>query len=1077
MSSIQKKFVAFGEWSPDSVEFDNPNLEIAKNVLPVYGSHRPIEKRELLSEATDSDPVTGGHAHLASNILPDQRILPISGPVTYTDTDQEEWWSWDSQDLHSLDDEGASLLSSLSADDREFVFCNNLDTPEQVDGFSNWKLWLLDTPRVIPSAFGGDAPKIVVRAKGKVVGVPHTLGIQAWMQDDGTVGNIVGTETNPVQVVVTGTIPADGDWVEYEYILSDAGPLTELTDLLAADWSKLELGLRISISPGVSDGGHQGTTEDVQIGSFLADDGTDTDLFEHIAVDAVSPRAWDSYIQAWIPRDSSEQAIFALGTLAHGFANVDDIFMSFVASSDRVNTAVKYELIQVDATGEESATADDESKFVTYGEQHYRIVYTWNENELGTDQTPPDVGTTTEKTVAQADLNAPNWDDEFYIAITGIYGGNREASPAVTAYPTGPDPVGVNGITGNSSDTDTDDTNGLTWSTDTSLVPQVSLTFASRIAPAINRDDRFFTIKGTAGAIFNGNCFGETRDGVRHRLFQNPGGVGFMTIPTSGELTVPVRNNAPLDAHHNIKLFIQHTNTSTAMEINFVEYNYNGDSADFRVYEVDYDKNHIKAAIGFSHLYLEAEPDVNMNMVDRVETYVGTKTKLYQVHEGSWEDVSIAAGYGDESVDLPRVWDFTSWGDDIIAVNYADQPQRKQVQSGVPDTLFSNFITTTGGGTSGELPYARYCAVVGAQLILADINPTSYSDGFPFSIWASSILDPEKFFVADYDTQSAIFSLIAQPGAVTGIVGGEYGIVFKRNSVWRMSYVGLPVVFEFDALSIGQGTPFPRSIVPVDKDVYFWGNGGIFRVNAGSDVQRISGGRVEKLIFDDKYEEFSLKADYTSDTVFNESLVQGAYDAYTGLVWWYYRGPGDTVHKLTHFLTYNPREDRFAHGKLDGLNLTIALARGNVSFQEASINRGIQIVEYSGTVGSLTKFRSESNYAAQLKTKIMSPRAFDYQDGREIEVQAVRPIYIAQPANKFPNFKITVESAQDPNMFRGVQTKIVDNRLIDKDGWVHIRKPSLGEFHRFTVDIPTMKNVLVKEFVGLQCQIRAAGDY
>jgi hypothetical protein len=1068
MSSIQTKFISFGEWSPDSVEFDNPALEIAKNVLPVYGAHRPIEKLELRASQADSDPVTAGHPHLASNILPLQRILPIGAPDHVTAETDTGWYSMDSESLFSAArgaDEGASLVASFSADDREFAFTN---ASSNLGNSGTWKAWHLDTPRVIPTAFATEDPRLVFRCAFKGAGLVEGADIEFWLSDDST--DIVGSEASPKKIT---PIAVDGNFAEYSYTLSDAGGLTEITKLLAADWTKLDIAVRMDSTNIVSDPGGSSPTADVYVGSFRADDGLDTDLYEHIKDDAPAERAWDSYISTWIGKGQSETYICNFGTLPHAFGNVDDFPMTHTSSSNKDNTVVTYELLQVEALGPpEDTGADAESQLVTYGDRDYRVVYTWPDVTVGTDQTTPDVGTITYSSIPFADLNEPDWDQDFYVAITAKYTGVVGGAGEVTASPTGPDPIGGgSSLTGNASDLATDDSNGLTWGQGTATA---NLVFANQ-TPATSQSERYVTIKGTAGMSFNSSFFGAVRggDGTRYRLYQGDP----YTIPSSGTLTIPLRNNAELTAHDDLELSIQHSNASGSNNvITFVEYHFYGDAADFRHYESSYQVNVLPSGVAFSHIYLEAEPDVNMNLVDRIDTYVGTKTELYQVFEGSFEVVGRAAGYGDESTDLPRVWDFCSWGDDIIATNYANQPQRKQVLAGVPDALFSDFITTGGAG-EGELPYARFCAVVGAQLILGDINPTSYSDGKPFTLWASGILDPEKFYVADYDTQSALYSLIAYGGAITGLVGGEYGIVFKRNSVWRMSYAGLPTGFEFDALSIGQGTPYPQSIVQVDTDVYFWGNGGLFRINGGQTVERISGGRVEKLIFDDKYEDFSLKADYTSDTVLNESYVQGSYDAYTGLVWWWYKGPGDSDHKLSHFITYNPREDRFAHGQIDDANVAISLGRANVSIKEAGINRGTAIITYDGTNAKSNKFMDESNYAAQLKTKIMSPRAFDYDDGREIEIQAVRPIYKSQPDTTFPNFRITVESAQDPNMFRRKQTKVLDNRRIDLDGWLHITKPTIGEFHRFTVDIPTMKNVLVKEFVGLQCKIRAAGDY
>jgi len=1063
MSSLQKKMVFFGQWNPDGVEFDSPDLETSENVIPVYGAHRPLNKLREISNEADSDPITGGYAHLVSSAAPQQHITPLGAPETYSDADATGWFDDEGTDLHTLDDEGAIRLSGFSGDDESFVFTNDCDGTNP----SNWKVWLLNTPRVTPSSFN-EPVKITIRAKYKNPTGTTTPIVELWLADD--TDDLVGSEASPRSVEITKAAGAD-EFEELSYTLDG----TEETALLNADWTTLELGLRGDIADLLSDGDMQNPDADLLTTGWLVDGDTPVDednIYPNLARTHAGGNDYlDSYAYASIPKGASRTLIVEHTELITTWGNVGSIVPAFAFSSDKANTSFKVELLQVDASG---ADDPDAEAFVLYGELTYRIVYTWNEDNVSTTEESASSTHVTDAVLESA-LNEPNFNEKFYLAFTPTYAGDGSTGGStVILYPSGPDPIAISGLTGDATDLADDNDQGITWTNGSHREMVVDI--ATEEDPSVNAG-RVLIIKGTAGEDIGIQLRGiNPNTGLEENIKQWTNPSQQQSFDSDGVWTATFGGR--FLAHDTVKLHVMmgQGTSSAGAQVLFASYQYQGDSAKPKVYGAAFGQAQpVGRGVAISHAYLDAETDVNLNQVDRVESYVGTKTSLYLLGSQDWVDATRNAdAYGDDSLATSRVWDFTSWGDDIIAVNYADEPQRLVVGT-------SKFVDLI---SSGIIPMARFCAVVGAQLILADINPVAsadgdaYTDGKPYSIWASGILDPTSFKAADYDTQSAIFSLIAQPGGITGLIGGEYGIIFKRNSIWRMSYVGLPVVFKFDTISIGQGTPFPQSLVQVDSDVYFWGNGGIFRVNQGQSIQRLSGGRVEKLIFDTRFEPYALQSDYSPDTVINESMVQGAYDSYTGLVWWFYKGPLDLDHKLSHFIVYNPREDRFSHGQIDDLNVAVVMGKSNVSFKELGVNRGLEVMTYDGTNAGYAKFNDAETNTATLTTKIISPRSFDYQDGRDIEIHAARPIFRSQPASSNPpNFAIQVESAQDPNMYRGLQTQTVDHRRVDRDGWLHLNRLTVGEFHRLTVKFPSVNEIQVKEFLGVQLQIRAAGDY
>jgi hypothetical protein len=63
---------------------------------------------------------------------------------------------------------------------------------------------------------------------------------------------------------------------------------------------------------------------------------------------------------------------------------------------------------------------------------------------------------------------------------------------------------------------------------------------------------------------------------------------------------------------------------------------------------------------------------------------------------------------------------------------------------------------------------------------------------------------------------------------VQGVTGGEFGLVLTERSIYRMSYVGTPAIFQFDNISRNLGCFEPNSIVQYQGITYFLGDDGFY---------------------------------------------------------------------------------------------------------------------------------------------------------------------------------------------------------------------------------------------------------
>lgn len=271
----------------------------------------------------------------------------------------------------------------------------------------------------------------------------------------------------------------------------------------------------------------------------------------------------------------------------------------------------------------------------------------------------------------------------------------------------------------------------------------------------------------------------------------------------------------------------------------------------------------------------ESDDDVHMIAADQ--------NKLYQLVDGAFNDVSKSGGYNS----LGKRWAFTRWGDKVIAVTENEAPQIKDLTTG------SNFADL-----AGSPPQARHIAVVRDFVVLGNLTEggTRYANKVR---WSG--INNEETWTADPATQSDAQTLQGDGGFIQAIVGGEYGVIFQDNSIWRMTYVGPPVIFQFDEVETGRGTAAPRSVVSLGNNIYYLGKDGFYRFD-GNASHPISADICSKTFFQDLDESFL-------------EYVTAAIDPINTIVIWSYHGAGHsgTANKL---IIYNWSNGRWSDAEV-----------------------------------------------------------------------------------------------------------------------------------------------------------------
>jgi hypothetical protein len=1065
------------------VEVDQPDLEEALNVVPLYSSYRPVEKSLVVSNIEDDEAIVGGYSHLLSIQAPAQKQHAASEGALLTD----DWMDMERDLVTAANAYHVDHLDEEDPDDTDWVRTTT-STGSVIS-------WVLEAPLRTPTAPA--SPNVIFRFRCRVPGSNfdrnnHRVTYKLYDVDTAT---YVFSDTYTL-ANVPGT-----DWEEDSHILSNP----EIA--LISNWSNLQA----EFYP-LSDGGAGGTdawetaVDDVKINDYVDEDGGTTDIFNSIV--HTSPTTIPNtcrYIQSPTVQESiGASSIFRIDDL--GFAldpssNPWTVYGWVAAQNPNMSVTLTLQQLNisegVDPNDIQIGPSTDWNVIQTITADNIRTL------EDMTDVSKPSIFDTpqqVQENVTGTDFDLADFSQPFYIKV--------DFSPAASAGSTTyllPDEViagasSAQGVVTNVANCVSGD---KTLADDTKTVyrPQNSgwhmLYFSldpgqDRIAT--NGHKVWIRAKCASGTVRVNLHLQNEEDGTTVAQWSDGkygnNAVGLTSSYQWYSKTVSAGKVGKIKDYEKLKLGMRWGN-EVRVDISEIYFEYPGYSNYGRLYGLSVDPGPTDA-FQLSHFELESGNPKNANIGDRTEIFVGTNSNIYEVDNSQWTEVTRASSdYGVAGLaDIPKPWSFASFGNNILATNYADKLQYK----GPTDALFDDVVD----GSSPQEPRGRYVAVVGSHVVLCDINPTSYASGKPYSVWVSYAMDPTMWDLFDIDKQSVLFSLVAQPGQITGIVGGEYGVIFKRNSIWRMTYTGQPRIFTFDHIAIGQGCAFPESIVQVDQDVYFWGNGGIFRVRQGTQLERISTGRVEKAVFDNKYERYAVRQTYGTDPIENDTPVFGCYDGYTGLIWWIYRGYGDVKLRHNQILIYNPREDRFTQFKDADLDINWALGLGNVVTSDRHVNRGIVTFSQDDSTSPDTrqfrKFWDDTTFESTLTSKIMSSQAMGLEPGREVEIHKVRPIYKADkrirwqweddlvtptepPVFTQPNFQFTVTAAQDPSLLNQVKTRTVDRTAEDPDGWVPLGLPVSGEFFRFELKIPELTDTQIKEIVGLQFKIRRAGDY
>lgn len=228
----------------------------------------------------------------------------------------------------------------------------------------------------------------------------------------------------------------------------------------------------------------------------------------------------------------------------------------------------------------------------------------------------------------------------------------------------------------------------------------------------------------------------------------------------------------------------------------------------------------------------------------RVVLIAGTATKLYRQDGLAWGEIGTGYTLGDGDR-----WRFVQFGGHAIATNSVDEM--------VEIDLETDAVATLGGSP----PKFQALAVVnnfvvGTQLD-GSVNTLGWSGENNRAWWT-------------FAQRKSDFQELADGGEITGIIGGEIGLILQRNAVRRMAYVGGNVLFRFDKISANVGCASVHSVAQYGE-LAFWHSFSGFKMWDGAQIRSIGFEKVDNafatLYGGINYDDMSTAVDGQKSTV------------------------------------------------------------------------------------------------------------------------------------------------------------------------------------------------------------------
>jgi len=298
---------------------------------------------------------------------------------------------------------------------------------------------------------------------------------------------------------------------------------------------------------------------------------------------------------------------------------------------------------------------------------------------------------------------------------------------------------------------------------------------------------------------------------------------------------------------------------------------------------------------------------------DATATYnfAGDSSALYVMTATTFLSVTRAAlSGGAYSVVSTDAWHFAQFGNRILAVNGHNASTTSFTDHTIQTVSLGpvgTFANLTGAGNLA----AKTIAIVRDFVVIGNIMTADSTSGtFSQRVRWCGINDPTTW-TANATTMADHQDLVGDGGEVMRIIGGEYGVIFQRNAIYRMDFVGSPLVFQFDQVQQNLGAVARNCIAAYQNMIFFLSDTGFFAFD-GSTVTPIGRGKVDDAFWKGKLPETAVNRSFLDRIV-------AEIDPENKLVMWSYPSTASAGGTADVMLVYSWAYNRWS--ALNGINI------------------------------------------------------------------------------------------------------------------------------------------------------------
>jgi len=219
---------------------------------------------------------------------------------------------------------------------------------------------------------------------------------------------------------------------------------------------------------------------------------------------------------------------------------------------------------------------------------------------------------------------------------------------------------------------------------------------------------------------------------------------------------------------------------------------------------------------------------------NNTKLFAGDDAKLYlhNTTTNNLDDIKKTGGY-----DLTggERWRFIQFGDYVIAAG------------GIGEELqyFELGTSSAFAALAGSPPKADFIAAVRDFVWVANVD--SGSGRIPYRVQWSGFNDVDGWVVG---TDQSDFQDLPDSGEITGLVGGEYATVLTERAIFRATYTGPPLIWQFDKVVSERGCNFKNSVCNAGNLVFFLSSDGFYSFD-GQRISPIGSERINQFFLDD----------------------------------------------------------------------------------------------------------------------------------------------------------------------------------------------------------------------------------